>query len=229
MSLLGFDALGRLALGEIPSPKPTFVGGDSQTQQKVRRGLTAALIATVGVGFVAPPLPAQALAFSQFIDQKPRRIVSTDEQFCALFESPEPISVPFAGFCEFGQPQQIRFNHAAQTASVAFEIAPTVVDQGGGGDEPKRSDRRKKTGFEPVKKIFRAPDPEPVPRVWTPPQPALRPIQPPRPAPELVDQDLIPHDLTGIMMQMRAAEEASRHIQDEQDAADIADILDLLD
>jgi hypothetical protein len=98
-----------------------------------------------------------------------------------------------------------------------------------------------KTGFEPVKKRFRAPKPEPKPApLPLPPIPA-RParVAPRRPAPVLIPDEIMP-DVSALIAQMRTVEHDARDIsdirafhdsyaQDEQDAHDIAEILAFLD
>jgi hypothetical protein len=77
MSFLGFDALGRLALGQIGQKRPpTFVGGGAWEGAVRKTGLSAAIIATTVTGFVPPPQTAVAAppvggCFSSFSQPAP--------------------------------------------------------------------------------------------------------------------------------------------------------------
>lgn len=261
--MLGFGALGEFALGEGPTETDKFAGGSGGTQQRIKGGISAALIATTGIGFVPPPQPTIGRVFAQFSQprelhisaaqvagpvfeirraesprpvfstfthQRPRLRLRTEDQFSGLFDSPEPIAVPFTGFCNFSQPRQIRFNHAAQLASVEFSLFVEIARGGTSRRLPG------KFGFEPVKKDWTRPKPvnEP-PKVWTPPRTRVADVPAARPAPELIDKHELP-DIERTMQAMRDAEDISdvaRHLtqaeQDAQDAEDIADILAMLD
>lgn len=67
MTILGGDALGARVLGEIGDVDPRGGSFSAWSGQQARRCLTAALIATTGAGFLAPP-PARAIVFSGFSD-----------------------------------------------------------------------------------------------------------------------------------------------------------------
>lgn len=118
---------------------------------------------------------------------------------------------------------------------VAGEIQLVLSGGGTSGDGDRR---KRKTGFEPIKKHPAPPEkPEPT-KVWTPPKEFIRSpsIVPQRPGPDLVERELLPLDVLGIQQQIFAAEDISdvnRFLagleQDEQDAADIADVLAILD
>jgi hypothetical protein len=122
--MLGFDAIGRLALGQVATSSSgaafqQIISGPWEMPRKA--GLTVAVIATSFVGFVAPP-PAQAAVFSQFSQPTAPRISLPDEQPSALFEAPPPPQ-PTAVFARFSEPAPIRrtldsFTNAPQPAFV---------------------------------------------------------------------------------------------------------------
>lgn len=114
---------------------------------------------------------------------------------------------------------------------IAGRIA-IVVSGGGGTSELVRRNPRMRTGFEPVKKIYRAPEPiSSEPRIRPPPlslvrAPAPRPTPLPTQPPPLVDQRLMP-DVSALIQKITEAEAASR--RQRQDEQDIAELLAFLD
>lgn len=139
-------------------------------------------------------------------------------------------------FSQFSQPLALRATIADEQSSALFEITLPVIikQQDGGGDDRHLHDRRKKrTGFEPIKKAapFAYVEPFTLP---LPPFKERAPVKVDLPAG--VDRSLIPPDLLGLQDEIRTAQDVFdiqqflRGVdQDEQDAADIADVLAILD
>lgn len=127
MSLLGFDAIGRMALGQISNPTPasgtTPTGPFSSFAPPLRKaGLAVAAIATTAVGFVAPP-PAQAAAvFTQFSQPARKAVQQASWRFDLA-----PIQTQTAVFTRFSQPQIPRINLPDEQPSALFEVAPPPV------------------------------------------------------------------------------------------------------
>lgn len=121
---------------------------------------------------------------------------------------------------------------SAVGGGVAGQIRTMVS---GGGTSSGAS--RKKTGFEPIKKLppsVIVAERKPVP---LPPFRQAPALAPDNTSPfDLVDRDLIPEDLLGLQDQIHTAQDIAdiqRYLrgldQDDQDAADIADVLAILD
>lgn len=120
MSLLGFDALGRLALGQIGNPKPPTPVGGAWERPVRKTGLSAAILATVGAGFV--PQPPQVVitqptpVFTKFSQPAPTIGVRTHLQpqsvmgigLVVLAATPGPLVFP-----TFSQP---RFSTTVKTS-----------------------------------------------------------------------------------------------------------------
>jgi hypothetical protein len=113
----------------------------------------------------------------------------------------------------------------AFSSGVAGKVSISI--SGGGG---ARRDPRMRTGFEPVKKVYRAPEPpRPEPKIKPPPAALVRAMRPPpipKPPAPLIDERLIP-DIGALIQQIREAESASKRQQ--QDEADIAELLAFLE
>ncbi len=117
-----FGALTQFAVVDVGSgalPSGFF----GKFSQPVKRGLTAAVVATTFAGFVAPPQPAVAGPFTQFSQPQFSRTNLPDEQPSALFEILAP-SQPTLAFTQFSQPQFVRINLSDEQPSAFFEILP---------------------------------------------------------------------------------------------------------
>lgn len=220
-----------LATPFSPSPAPAVF---SRFDQPARRSATQSG-AWLQAPFVAPAVPG---IFSQFSQPLISRAVIADEQPSALFDTMPPATVAFAGFFSFDVPQFARPKAFDQSVQFTAFVAP-IIDHGGGGDDRHLRDQRvrKRTGFEPVRKLppqktVHVKQPVPLP----PFQPRPEPAQPDSSPFDLVDRDLIHEDLLALQDQIRTAQDIAdiqRYLrgidQDEQDAADIADVLAILD
>lgn len=153
--MLGFDAVGRLALGEVPSATATTPAFSKFSDGTRKAGLAAAVIATTFVGFVPPP-PAQAAKvftkfsepqrkaiqqalwrfqppapkaataiFTKFSQPQPPKIMLPDEQPSPLFEVFPPQPPPFTGFATFSQPLRVKAN--VTLLAVQFTYTPTFT------------------------------------------------------------------------------------------------------
>lgn len=114
-----------------------------------------------------------------------------------------------------------------------FAFSNIVITEGGGSSAAigESADRRKKrkTGFEPVKRFY-IPQPAEVRKLPLPPFREPPQLAPSQSSPlDIVDPNLMPPDMLGLQSQILAAQEDYRRIQSEQDAADIADVLAILD
>lgn len=237
MPVLGGDALGRLALGQLSQSQAPIYNGSPWMMPAKRAGLTAAVVATTIAGFVPAPTTA-APVFSSFSQPQPARHVLPAEQPVGIFEF-APTAIPFTGFMDFGLPRFARYSFADQQTSLLFEVEFVPPAQGGGTSrkldfsEPVAEGprRKKKTGLEPVKKQPTLPLIEPAKPALQLPSFARAPETPidERSPFDLVDPALIPNDLLGLQAQMLAAQAAHMDEQDAQDIADIAAILDDLD
>lgn len=220
-----------------PAAKATPVFSDFSAQPRPPKALR--IVHQPQGLFVTQRTTQPFVGFQDFaLPQYSRGQIPDEQQSTWLFES-APTAIAFSGFYDFNQPQFARLNIELHQNHTIFDIVGDVSPRGGGtslkliDNEGNRLDRRKKrkTGFEPVIKYPVKPVDEPAKKVWTPPPGLVRqtPPKPPAAAPAFIDPQVVPSNLLDTMAQMRAAEEASRHIQDEQDAADIADILKFLD
>jgi hypothetical protein len=126
MSILGFDAIGRLALGQLPPATATAAAPNvfSASAAPLRKaGLTAAVIATTVAGFIPPPQAQAALEFTQFsqpIFKKPiqQQPWLTTPAFIA------PVNPPFS---QFSQPRPSRVTLPDEQPSTLFEVAPPPI------------------------------------------------------------------------------------------------------
>lgn len=125
--MLGFDALARLALGQVPAAGgaavQTLTVGPSW-ERPLKAGLSAAVIATTFAGFV-PPTPAQAQGqFVKFSTPPGKQYVqSASWQFVAPSQTAQT-----AVFTQFSYPQPIRVNPPDEQPSTLFEVAsPPVI------------------------------------------------------------------------------------------------------
>lgn len=124
MSILGFDAIGRMALGQISQPTTvaTFTPTPSTRWfDPVRKGLSVAVIATTFVGFVPPPQAKATPAFTKFAE--PVRKTNPALQAAWKF-SPVALRSQTAIFTQFSQPQIPRINLPDEQPSALFEILP---------------------------------------------------------------------------------------------------------
>lgn len=182
--------------------------------------------------FEFAPASAPFSAFAVFSQPLGNRYVIPDEQPSALFEF-FPVNIPFTGFCNFSITQFLRFTFADQQTSKLFEEAFAAPVQRGGTSrkleqpEPlvETPRRKKKTGFEPIKKQTTHQIVEPRKQAPLPPFEPAPQIDGRSPL-DMVDRDLIPHDLLGLQQQIQAAQNS---YADQQDADDIADVLLILE
>jgi len=122
--MLGFDAIGKLGLGELPEPS-----GAAQTTAVnpewpdiVRKsGLAVAVVATTFVGFVAPP-PAQARVFSEFSRPAKPKALLPSWHFTA-----RATVQPAALFSRFDQMVLNKAPIPDEQPSAFFEIAPPTA------------------------------------------------------------------------------------------------------
>lgn len=126
MSLLGFGALGKYALAELPQPAQSALSLPfGQFAGPIKRaGLSAAVLATTVGGFLAPPPAAAATQFSSF--QQPIKARTPQQQ--AWLNTPFVPGQTIAGFTTFGQPQaSSRGSSAARIPSWGFAPPPVSV------------------------------------------------------------------------------------------------------
>lgn len=123
MSLLGFDAIGRLALGQLPQTQRQTLGFGGAWDGQVRKaGLAAAVIATTFVGFVAPPQAQASQPFTQFSQPLAIKTISASWSFVTA-----PAQAQTAIFTAFSQPFSPRVNLPDEQPSALFEVAPPPV------------------------------------------------------------------------------------------------------
>lgn len=152
---------------------------------------------------------------------------------------PQPSLQPFGGYdgimtarYAIGQITQARAPDGV-TVSVVLESARGIgvagrimpVTSGGGGSDASTEHRpKRKTGFEPVKKLPPRSIEIVEPSIPLPPPSLVRstPTVTDAPPLELVDRDLIPRDLLALQAQIHAAEDAT-------DLQDVLDILEMID
>lgn len=130
--MLGFGALGEFALGEGPNtsgaPAATIYTTFSASAAPVRKvGLTAAVIATSFVGFVAPPPAQAAIPFAQFsqpVQPRPQTAPS-------VVNTPIRGAIELPVFASFSQPQFSRQYLAALQPQPLSGIQPPVAYDAG--------------------------------------------------------------------------------------------------
>lgn len=124
MSLLGFDALGRLALGQLPStvtPTALVFSSFSQPSFKSKTDL-----GSINFRVLLPDGPTPStLVFSKFSEPSKTKIVDTSTSFVAVLPSVIPV------FSSFSQPTTTTQKNSDVSASF---FAPTVVVAPSGGD-----------------------------------------------------------------------------------------------
>lgn len=129
MSFLGFDALGRLALGQLPQTAVapaarTLTFGSAWTAPR-KAGLAAAVIATTFAGFVAPPQARATTTFNKF--SEPFRKANLALLATWQFSPAAPRTTQTAIFTKFSQPQIPRVNLPDEQPSALFEVRPPPV------------------------------------------------------------------------------------------------------
>lgn len=219
-----------LATPFLPSPVAAIF---SPFDQPARRNAVPA------AAWLQPPLVVRATpaVFSQFSQPLISRSVIADEQPSALFDAMPPTTVPFVGFFPFDAPQFARPKVLDQSVKFIWVVEP-IIDRGGGGDDRHLRDQRtkKRTGFEPVRKVTPQKLVHVAPPVPLPPFQSVPPPEVVESSPlDLIDRDLIP-DVLALQDQIQTAQDIAdiqlflRGLdQDEQDMADIADLLAILD
>jgi len=135
MSFLGFDPLGHFSLGQIGDPKPSTLVGSGAWQTPAKKlGLSAAILATVGSGFV--PQPPQVIAtqptpvFTKF--SQPAPVVGTKAYLqpqsvmgvglVSLAVTPGPLVFPL-----FSQPSFYPVKQAVHAAQPYYQIRFVVA------------------------------------------------------------------------------------------------------
>lgn len=119
--MFGFGTIGQFALGQASNPQ-SGGGNFSSWDSPARKVLAAAVIATTFVGFVAPPAPAKASAFTQFSQPKTLKPLQT-----AWLRTPAFIPQVFTTFSKFSQPQFQQLNLPDEQPSAFFEIVPPAL------------------------------------------------------------------------------------------------------
>lgn len=118
-------ALGQYALGQTdtpsaPSPAVIYPVFSSSTIRAPKRILSAAIIGTTFIGFVAPPQPAKANIFSQFSPALKRL---NKALYIGWLSTPVQFSFPVPQFTKFSQPEKSRYTIFDESQSVFYPPA----------------------------------------------------------------------------------------------------------
>lgn len=118
--MLGFGALGEFALGEGPTQRQGFSGGQWQTPVR-KAGLTVAVIATTFAGFIAPPPAQAAIPFSKFSEPPKKTTPAWELPWLFKIPVPQPQTTVFASF---SQPLISRVALPDEQPNTLFEVLP---------------------------------------------------------------------------------------------------------
>lgn len=126
MSNLGFGPLAQRPLADVPrSSQPG--GFFSSFSQPVRRGLTAAVIASTGV-IAAPFIPPQPYIFSRFDQPRKSKAHFVDDSSAWLEQEPAPFQ-PYV-FLSFDQPRNGKQHYIEDSSAWLEQEPPQVVTWG---------------------------------------------------------------------------------------------------
>lgn len=124
MSILGFGALGSLALGQLPQLPPATALQQTAWPSSVKKsGLAIAVIATTAVGFVPPPPAQAAIAFTTFSDAACKIAPKQTGWIASSFVATAPSAV----FANFSQPLISRSVLPDEQSSALFEAPPPTA------------------------------------------------------------------------------------------------------